>query len=426
MDFHQWENMIDDSGLMKCPLLLRPKAGKFEPLVPERLKGHAIKSLNLHALIVFPSQLSSILYLMSSPSRRFEKLSIYTTMPTTRRQAQGRSSEKAPEPESSPSASDEDNSNEEQGASSRRSRPGFQASPSKGKQRRRHESPGSSTETSPSPTMSRAYKTRDLLSTFDADVLPTEFRPDIFERINHPRTPAECLKQLDLEGTIFQLAVNDGAVYKSLSKAQPVQARAAALFQKVSKHIRITLRAFDEYAENGTPPRVLPSPHPSVQDLGDRLQEFVDIIRNEVHERHPHGGERAAECVIFMLREVCNRNYDAFENNVWGRRAPRTEDADDRNLFQCLIGHPRAGSSPFALDVLKELPHAVLGTTARREQLDEIRGLLHHHQAPVAYRRVLQEILDPPTGASGPTGGLQLGNKRPAAGTGRGGQKRMK
>jgi hypothetical protein len=370
--------------------------------------------------------LSINLSLMSAPTRQFGKLSIETQMPTTRRQAQGRSSGKAPVPESSSSSSEEESSDDEKLAPSTHSRPKSQSSQSKGKQPARSDSPASSTDTAPSPIMSRACKTRDILSTFDPDQLPNDFREDIFERIGHPRTPADCLKPLDLEGTIFQLAVNDHAVYKSLSKAQPVQARAIGLFQKVTKKIRATLRAFDDYANNGTPSGNLLGSRPSVKSLGARLRDFVKLIRDEAQQRQPYGGERAAECLIFLLKEVCNRNYDAFENNTWGRRAPRGEDEDDSNLFQCLIGHSPTSSPPFALDALRVLPEAVLATTNSREQLEEIRGLLHRHQAPLAYRRALQSILDPLIGATSPTPGPQPGQKRPAAGTGRGGGKRTK
>ncbi|KAF7509715.1 hypothetical protein GJ744_007586 [Endocarpon pusillum] len=363
---------------------------------------------------------------MSAPSRQFGKLSIDTQMPTTRGQAQGRSAEKPSKPGTAASSSDDDSSEDEQGQPSSRSQPRTQGSLAKGKQRARSESSSSSTDTSTSPIMSRAYRTRDILSTFEADVLPSEFRPDIFETISHVRSPAECMIQLDLEGTIFRLAVNDHAIYRSLSRAQPVQARAVDFFQKVTKRVRITLLAFDEYAKNGTSSAHLPVPHPSVKDLGGRLQEYVDLIKDEVRERHPHGGERAAECLIFLLREVCNRNHDAFENSTWGRRAPRGEDEDERNLFQCLIGHPSVGRPPFALDALRILPKAVLATASRLEQLDGIRGLLHRQQAPLAYRRAFQGILDSITEATSPTAAPQPGQKRPAAGAGRGGQKRSK
>lgn len=276
--------------------------------------------------------------------------------------------------------------------------------------------------------MSRAYRIRDILSTFDPNPreLSNDFRSEIFEHIDSHRTPAQCLLPLDLEGTIFRLAVNDHAVYKALSKVQPVQARALSFFQKVVQWIRITLLAFDQYARNGTPSEDLPIDHPSVSDLATRLEEFVDIIRDGVRERHPHGGDRAAECLIFLLREVCNRDHDAFENNEWGRRPPRGENEDDRNLFQCLIGHSSTGRPPFALDALRVLPGAVLATPDKREQLEEIGGLLHRQQAPVAYRRALQGILDPVAGATTPNPGPQPGQKRPAAENGRGRQKRTK
>jgi hypothetical protein len=273
--------------------------------------------------------------------------------------------------------------------------------------------------------MSRAHKARDILSTFDPrpQALSIDFRADIFERIDHTRTPAECLRQGDLEGTIFQLAVSNHAVYKALSKAQPVQARALLFFQKVGKWVKITISAFDQYASDGIFRADLPVEHPSVKDLGTRLQEFVDIIRDGVRERYPHGVDQAAEGLINLLRQVCTRNKDAFENNRWGRRAPRGENEEDRNLFQCLIGHPSAGRPAFGLEALRTIPEAVLATPDMREQMEEIRGLLHRQQAPVAYRHAFQEIM---TGATSPTAGLQPGQKRPAAGSGRAGQKRPK
>lgn len=361
---------------------------------------------------------------MSAPTRQFGSLSIDTQMPTTRRQAQGRSSEQARELESSSSSTDADSSDDEKPAPSTQSRPKPKASVSRGKQPARSVSPASSTDMSALPLLSRAYKTRDILSTFDPEELPSNFRSDIFEEINRPRTPAQCLIQLDLEGTIFRLAVNDHAVYKSLSEAQPVKARAVGLFQKVTRRIKMALAVFDNYAKNGIQSESLPGT--SVKDLGSQLQYFVDIIGAEVPKREPHGGEQAAECLIFLLREVCNRNHDAFDDNTWERRAPRGEEEDDRNLFQCLIGHPPTGSPAFALDALKTLPEGVLATTDKRERVEEVRGLLHRHQAPVAYRRALQAILDSLTGATSPTAGPQPGQKRPAAGTGRGGQKRTK
>jgi hypothetical protein len=274
--------------------------------------------------------------------------------------------------------------------------------------------------------MSRAYKVRDILSTFTPDVLPNEFRQQLFDRIDVVRTPAECLVHLDLEATVFRLAVNDHAVYKSLSKALPVEGRALGLFQKIAKRIRVTLTAFDEYAKNGTPSEDLIGKHPSVKDVGIRLQSLVDTIRSEAQERFPHGTDRAAECLIFLLRVICNRNYDVFENNTWGRRAPREETEDDRNLFQHLILHASTARSPFVLDALRTLPEGILAQPDKREQLEEIRGLLHRHGAPLSYRRALQGIIDPLTGATSPTAGPQPGQKRPAAGNNRGGQKRTK
>lgn len=163
-----------------------------------------------------------------------------------------------------------------------------------------------------------------------------------------------------------------------------------------------------------------------MSELGDCLERLVDMVREGVKQRHPHGADRAAKCLTYLLIEVCKRKRDAFENNVWGRRPPRGESEDDRNLFQYLIGDAFERKAPFSLAALKAIPKAVLASTDIREKLEEIRGSLHARQAPVAYRDAFQKILDSLTLATSPVAGPQPGQKRPAAGSGRGGRKRTK
>lgn len=363
---------------------------------------------------------------MSTPARQFENLCINTEMPTTRRQAQRLASARAPEVENPLTGSDGDGSNDETGGPSQQSRSRAKTSQAKGKQPARSESSASSTDSSPSGITSRAYKTRDILSTFDVDVLPEEIQPELFKTIGTARTPAQCLRATNLEATILLLAVNNHAVYKSLSKAQPAAKRAIIFFQKAQSRGSAILKEFDDYASDGISPELYLTTQPSVRELGDRLQSLVDIIRDAVDERHPHGVDQAARSLLFLLEKVCNRNYDAFENNVWGRRPPRGEGEDDRNLFQCLIRDAPVRRAPFALAALKALPKAVLASTDIREKLAEIRGSLHAHQAPVAYRDAFQKILESLEVATSPVAGPQPGQKRPAPGSGRGERKRTK
>lgn len=178
------------------------------------------------------------LELMSAPARQFEKLCINTEMPTTRRQAQGLSSARAPGPEGSSTASSGDDSNDETGGPSQQSRSRTETSEAKGKQPARSEAfenSESSTDPSDLGITSRAYKTRDILSTFDEHVLPEEIQPVLFESVGTRRSPAQCLRPGNLEGTILLLAVNNHAVYKSLNKAQPAAKRAVEFFEKVMK-----------------------------------------------------------------------------------------------------------------------------------------------------------------------------------------------
>ena len=359
---------------------------------------------------------------MSAPTRQLGKLSIHSRGSQGGR-GRGNSARGIPDAESDSSSSG-DSSVPENAAAMPRSG----ASTAKGKQRAEATSPTDLRGDSPSQRRARAERTRDILATFHQLTLPDDLRSDIFDRIEDPRTPAECLRQLDLEGTVFQLAVNDYAVFKSLSEAQPVQARAIDFFQKVKQLIDNTLKSLDTYARTGEAD--VPQSPPSIQGVGDQLVELAELVAREVRQRHPHGGEQAAGCLLHLLQQVCDRNYDMFEDNTWGHQPRRGELAEDRNLFHYLIGGQEddpSSQSEFVLDALMVVPGSVLAAAATRTRLEEISEQLRQQRAPQGYRRAFQRILNMAAAESSnplPAAATQTGQKRPAAGNGIRGGKR--
>ncbi|KAF5012685.1 hypothetical protein F66182_15245, partial [Fusarium sp. NRRL 66182] len=195
--------------------------------------------------------------------------------------------------------------------------------------------------------LSRQEQVRDIMSAFNKETIPEDFRRDLVESSAtlNPRTPEQCVVQGDFEATIFRLAVHDDNVYNSIRKAMPAGACAAIYFDKVHQKSRNLLTQFDEYRRTGRLPptssssneRALPSLD-NVSEVARELRRHVAQIRNNLAVRIPYGTKGAAEALITLLQEVSARNIDAFENNTWGRVAPPGEDDDDRNLYEQLIG----------------------------------------------------------------------------------------
>lgn len=287
--------------------------------------------------------------------------------------------------------------------------------------------------------MEKPDKVRDILSSFKADVLPDEFCADI--SVGRDLTPAQCVLQEDFEGTMLRLAANDDHVYRSLREAMPAASCANIFFGKLRRKVRTLLDDFDRYASDGTrrPDRKRP---PEVKTVIDELRGYVQQVKNNVESRAPHGMNDAADTLLDLLRGICDRNRDAFEYSTWGRRVPRGEDDDDRNLYFRLIRNPPPSES-FVLDLFEELPSTVLAefrkSPATRDDLANILKTIERHHAPQSFIQSLRSLIRDPGRDIGSTSGSTSatvppapapaqpsGQKRRAPGSSRGGQKRPK
>ncbi|EFR01832.1 hypothetical protein MGYG_04831 [Nannizzia gypsea CBS 118893] len=276
-------------------------------------------------------------------------------------------------------------------------------------------------------SMSRPEKARDLLSAFSADTLPDEFRPELVETIRQPRTPEQCVVQGDFEATMFRLAVHDENVYASLRKVMPSGARAAIFFDKVQRRVRSLLTDFNRYRLKGTPRQ---SDHTAleVDIVADEMRDHLRLIQKNIISRSPHGFKGAAETLLYLLRAVCQFNFDAFEASTWERPSEADETAEDRNLYLQLIYNPLDGDDFFVLSCLEQLPEDVLQNIT--PQLDNIFSDMQVNAAPVPYLRKLHSIIAGDLPAKAAVGATLTssasGQKRPSTAASGSGRKRTK
>lgn len=266
-------------------------------------------------------------------------------------------------------------------------------------------------------SMTRPDKARDIMSAFSETTMPDEFRTDLVETINQPRTPEQCVVQGDFEATMFRLAVHDESVYASLRRVMPPGARAAIFFDKMRGRTRALLAEFDLYRQTGA--LRCDGTAPEAPFIAGELHKYLEQIQDNIYARSPHGTKGAAEVLVYLLQDVAGRNYDAFEGSDWGRRALPNERDHDRNLYLQLIPQSAGAESFFVLDCLETLPEQVLRPWVL--QLNAIFGKLRVNAAAVPYLQKLQMLMSeerPSAGASG--------QKRPATGSSGSGRKRTR
>ena len=371
---------------------------------------------------------------MSAPLRRFGNLTIDTTMPTTRGQAY-RSAQASPGAGSSSSSEDQASDNDGPGTLPVQP-PSAAVSALQNISR--------TGEEIPFPSMYSAFRIRDILSTFSKeDEFPSEFRQDIWDKIQLPRTPADCVRQGDLEGTIFQLAAINKAVYESLNQAQPPHICQTHFKEKLDRELKKTLDTFDSLGpRSGTKAQVLAA----VKRCAANLRRLEQAGVQDQRDRQTNAQDLAG-WLLNLLKEVCER-HNPTSAGPSGRLVMGSD------LFQILIGQTSGSESMFVLDALDALPRdAVIQHSARVSEISQVldsagavsfKQRLDNYLAeqpeniyPVAGNiHPGPEAIETPSQTVQPSRGeaispaeastARAGRKRPAGGPGRAGRKRTR
>lgn len=286
----------------------------------------------------------------------------------------------------------------------------------------------STRQASPSTIPTRAVQVRDILSTFARSVLPSKCLVQEFANINRSRTPEECNVPLDLEATVFRLAVNDLAVFNALTRTQPPAARAEIFYSKVRRLAAEAIKKVDSYVAYGpssitesSASRAHQSSTTFLAATARELQESVRYVSAGISVRAPLGLRSALECLLLILNEANARNYDMLLDITWERSTPLGEEDWQRNFWEwCLrdLAESEAGSSRaagkrpsdveamdeeeefFVLDTLMKLPAETLGEKA--VQLRTMQERMENQDVDHDYLTRFQEVIDKATSAEIP------------------------
>lgn len=281
----------------------------------------------------------------------------------------------------------------------------------------------STEETPPVSLKDRALQVRDILSSFTRSILPSDHLNQEFSTIDRSRTAEECNVPLDLEATIFRLAVNDPAVHDALSRTQPPAACAEIFYSKLRRHMAESMTNLDNYlrygppdASNSHPSQLAESSAHFLAATARDLRQSVQHVSSGLSTRSPHGTRAALDCLLYTLNAASARNYDVFQGISWERSIPAGEEDWQRNFWElCLRSSAEniadesssvaTGKRPvgtrtatddeeedfFALDTLIKLPSETLGE--KTHQLRGIRERLETQSVDREYLSRFDEVL---------------------------------
>ncbi|KAI4128165.1 MAG: hypothetical protein LQ338_002867 [Usnochroma carphineum] len=259
---------------------------------------------------------------------------------------------------------------------------------------------------SPSFPDVRADQVRDMLSVFDTGRLPDEFGQD-FINVPLDETPQNFFVPNSLAATIYRLAVRDESVFKRLRRVITHDICANAHFSKLRARAREAFASLDNYVANGPSG----SNDQDVPRCARMLRSIVDQIFQARNLRTSIGPlsasvlMKAAEILVEMFQEVCNRNEDVYYRIDWEREVSDDEPARNRNLYTYLIDDPPRFSSStpnwmketFVVDRLRQMPanewrHLIERLTSILDQIREYTP--DEDQPPSAYTKLERMIQD--------------------------------
>ena len=213
----------------------------------------------------------------------------------------------------------------------------------------------------------------DILSSFDSDTTPAEFKGRFLENPTEELSPSDSssLVQGSLPATILHLASRDDALFRSLQQVVPRDIRATQYYKTQFNKAQIALQGLSEYSETGQTAQRMPgndSNH-GVAACARALRSIVNEICEDRDRRTAVAPlsvpvlRRLAEILTRLVGQVVAWDSDIYSRAQWNRIRPQNEHPRDRNLFAYLIGDPPSGherphwmADHFVIDRLRNFP----------------------------------------------------------------------
>ncbi|KIX97785.1 uncharacterized protein Z520_06563 [Fonsecaea multimorphosa CBS 102226] len=241
------------------------------------------------------------------------------------------------------------------------------------------------------PLAERKMIVRDIISSFDAYILPAEFKPDVYERITEEqarRAPTEWTIRDDLHATLMQWGSHDETAWTLLRRIAP-RDRALQFGQKLRRRFNEQFERYDD--------RVLNARRMTAADLRTEIAEICSQLHALVRVATAEADRYNITMVLLeALGKVCERDDEVEPARRSGRLSMEgaAEGAEVvRTLYRSLIQDVSTDFMLDALDIIGEKWPRTLMTREARDQLSTINAILHEKVAPHDYQTRLQSLL---------------------------------
>ena len=185
----------------------------------------------------------------------------------------------------------------------------------------------------------------DILSSFDSDLLPSEFKARFIDDPPLELSPVNnsSLIQDSLPATVFHMAARNDALYQNLQQVVPLDVRATQYYKTQYGRARSALQSLSHFADYGPTAQQRPVDVPS---CGDYLRSIVHEMCEDRKRRSgmaPLGApvlHRLAEILTRLVGQVVSLDRDIYARAPGSRVSSPGGRQRDRNLFAYLIGDP--------------------------------------------------------------------------------------
>lgn len=243
----------------------------------------------------------------------------------------------------------------------------------------------------------RKTTVQDILSSFDRETLPSEFRMDLIGSVDKEqgqRPSSEWTIPGDLMGSLLQWGIQDTHCYDFLERLQPSSTRSRLFHEKV---VRRLAREFEKYKE------VESDRSGSAADIRQEVRQIANNMRAIVEASWDRQlkENKAVPPGVFVkaLADVCENHLDLAGGGMRTRRTSASQ--PEASLFHMLVVDVEPDQDHFMLDLFDRVAHKFTELLLpHKDTLEYIAGRLAALNAPQGYRTAFQRIIDVVNGSS--------------------------
>lgn len=242
----------------------------------------------------------------------------------------------------------------------------------------------------------RKVVVRDIVSSFDSGVLPSEFRPHIYQCITDEqsmRPNVEWTIPGDLSGTLMQWGVHDLECWALLNKCQPPTIRAILFAEKLQRRFE---DEFERYDHISSPAALEPETRPStwahvesaVVDISKKIRDLVAEAIFDLDNRAV-GQRSRARILLEALEAVCTRHTNISPASLAEGQA-KSGSRPEISLYDSLIRRSPSDESMFILDALERVSPDVL--SGMGGHMESVGSILQRAYPPRGYWERFREL----------------------------------